>query len=353
MQTNFPLVRSWLTNLWRSRVERSTLLAPMGVTWHATNCCNFRCRFCDDGKGNRYPELDRTIMSTAEVKEVLSLARKRVGVLYITGGEPLVRKDLREIVRWAKHDARYRYIGMVTNGVLLHKQEELLADVDDLTISLHTLDEDWGDRTLGAGPGTTAEIVRAVLRYGSKRRVGKYRFSVSCVVMPERIDDARAVMRFCFSHGIYFAVMPQSVKPYPHEALVDNAEYKAFIDEVIACKRAGEPVWGSCAYFENIRDFTKFKCYPTTVPRILPNGDLVYPCSPLGTVAGNLVGASSFDAVLAEGVRRHGAVPGCDTRCFAQCYIESSHSIEFPVQLLWDNLVLFYKTSRAAGSADN
>jgi hypothetical protein len=70
------------------------------------------------------------------------------------------------------------------------------------------------------------------------------------------------------------------------------------------------------------------------VPRISPAGDLYYPCSPRGTVAGNLVGARSFAETLAEGMRRHGPVPSCDARCFASCYIETSNAINAPLAML-------------------
>jgi transcriptional regulator with PAS, ATPase and Fis domain len=44
-----------------------------------------------------YPTIKSYTMRTDEVKRVLALAREKVSLLYITGGEPLVRKDLSEI----------------------------------------------------------------------------------------------------------------------------------------------------------------------------------------------------------------------------------------------------------------
>ncbi len=345
---NLPLARAWLGNLFRAHVRGETLLAPMGVTWHATDRCNLRCSFCDDGKGNCYPELAGRELSTEEAKGVLALAREAVAVLYVTGGEPLLRRDLGELLRFAKREAGYRYVGMVTNGTLLRRREALLEHVDDLAVSLHTLDERRGDELLGGRPGATRAAIDAVLRYGVERPVGRYRFSVSCVVRPGAIEDAREVMRFCFAHEVPFALMPQSVRPYPHALLRGDPAYRALVDEVIAEKRAGRPVWGSLAYFRTIREFTKFRCYPTTVPRIFADGELGYPCSPWGTTAGSLVGARSFAGVLAEGIRRHGPIPPCDARCFAQCYIESSHAIDYPLELLRENAMLFYKRAQGA-----
>jgi hypothetical protein len=81
-------------------------------------------------------------------------------------------------------------------------------------------------------------------------------------------------------------------------------------------------------------------------PRIFPNGDLYYPCSPLDKVAGNLIGARSFDEVFAQGFARHGAIPDCDARCFASCYIETSHAMTFPLAVIWENFELLEKLRR-------
>jgi MoaA/NifB/PqqE/SkfB family radical SAM enzyme len=337
---NLELATIWLKNIHKARVRKDPQLHPLGVTWHATNRCNFHCGFCDDGRGNRYPDMKSYTMSTEEVRHVLGLARERVPLLYITGGEPLIRKDLTEILRWAKTEARFRYIGLVTNGVLLPRQEGLLPFVDDLTISMHALDEVRGDEIYDAGPGKCRAVREAVLRYSKLAKAHGYRFCVSCVVIPPRIQDARDVLHFCVENDIGYTVMPQSINPYPHPELEGNPEYVALIDEVLELKREGKPIFGSSAYLRCIRDFTKFSCYPTTALRIYPNGDLVYPCTPLGKVAGNLIGARSFDEVLEQGIARHGRVPTCDTRCFAQCFIEISNAINSPGELLWENLRL-------------
>lgn len=346
MRADYLVVKKLIKNLYRARIKGETLLDPMGVTWHTTNACNFRCEYCDDGKGNMYPDIGGTMMTTEQAKQVLGLAREKVSYLYITGGEPLIRKDLSEMIRWAKEDAKFRYIGMITNGVLLHRQEQLLSHLDDLAISLDCVDMEKYDKILNVGEGATKEIIESVIKYSKLSRKYGYRFSVSCVVMPHTIEDARQVMRFCFEHGINFAVMPQSIGPYPHPDFKDNSDYIAFMNEVIERKREGFPVWGTFAYYRTVRDFINFQCYPTVAPRIFPNGDLYYPCSPLDKVAGSLVEAESFDGVFEQGIKKHGPIPDCDARCFASCYIETSHALTFPVSVVWENFALWNKIRR-------
>ena len=346
MQANIGLVKTFARNFWRARVRGNTLVEPLAVTWHATNACNFRCDYCDDGKGHMYPDIKGYTMKTDQVKHVLGLARQKVSLLYITGGEPLVRKDLTEIVRWAKETAKFSYIAISTNGVLLHRQEGILDYLDEVVISMDSADDDRYDKILNVGSGTSKAIKDSLRRYALLRKKHSYNLTVSCVIMPGLIQHARDVMRFCFDHDINFAVMPQSVGPYPHPDLRDNDEYRVFIDEVIAAKKKGLPVWGSHPYFRTIRDFIKFQCYPTTAMRIFPNGDLYYPCSPLDKVAGSLLDAKSFDEVFHAGIEQHGPIPDCDTRCFASCYIETSHTMNFPASIVWEHFDIWNRIRR-------
>jgi molybdenum cofactor biosynthesis enzyme MoaA len=171
MRISLPTARVWAANLWRALVLGGSFLWPLGVTWHATNACNFRCQYCDDGRGNRYPELGGHVMTTAEVKQVLSLAREAVAMLYITGGEPLLRRDLAAIVKWAKREAGFSYIGLATNGVLLDRQESMLDDLDEIEISLDSLDEERYDAVLDAGSGMARAVRLAVVRYNELARI--------------------------------------------------------------------------------------------------------------------------------------------------------------------------------------
>lgn len=338
MHFSLPTIRVWARNVWRARVRGATALAPLGVTWHATHACNFNCAYCDDGRGNRYPDLRRgAVMTTDEVKRALSLAREQVAMLYITGGEPLLRSDLGEIVRWAKEDAGFCYVGLATNGVLLRRQESLLSHLDDLEISLDSLDLEYYDRLLGGRAGVAAAVQEAVIRYHGLAAVHGYRFSVTCVAMPGRLQDARSVLEFCADRGIAYSVLPLSKGPYPDADLKQDPAWAPFIDDLVARKRRGEPVFGSYVYFDHIRNFRKFQCYPTLVPRITPGGELCYPCSPLGTTAGSLLDARSFAEVLEAGRAKHGPIPSCDARCFASCYIETSSCISVPLALFLEH----------------
>jgi len=72
----------------------------------------------------------------------------------------------------------------------------------------------------------------------------------------------------------------------------------------------------------------------------------MYPCSPLDKVAGNLKGAKSFDEVYLAGIEKHGGIPECDARCFASCYVETSHTMNFPASIIWEHFDLWNRVRR-------
>ena len=75
---------------------------------------------------------------------------------------------------------------------------------------------------------------------------------------------------------------PQSVNNWPHYDLLVAQEYRDFLQHLIDRKRA------RCAHSRQsglspacCTTSRPTACYPLLVPRVMPNGDLVYPCRPI------------------------------------------------------------------------
>jgi cyclic pyranopterin phosphate synthase len=129
------------------RVPHSALLTDSFGRVHdnlrvsVTDRCNLRCTYC-------MPE-DVTFRDRAELltfEEIAAFVRVAVGLgvtkVRLTGGEPLVRKDLHKLVRLIAAVPGVRDIGLTTNGVLLadHAAELHAAGLRRLNVSLDTLD---------------------------------------------------------------------------------------------------------------------------------------------------------------------------------------------------------------------
>ncbi|QBI21782.1 GTP 3',8-cyclase MoaA [Egibacter rhizosphaerae] len=112
-----------------------------------TDRCNFRCRYCMPRElfGPDHAFLDREELLTFE--EITRVVRIAAGLgarkIRLTGGEPLVRRDLPTLVAMLTEVDGIEDIGLTTNGSLLRAQAPALyeAGLRRLTISLDSIDE--------------------------------------------------------------------------------------------------------------------------------------------------------------------------------------------------------------------
>jgi cyclic pyranopterin phosphate synthase len=112
-----------------------------------TDRCNFRCVYCMPREvfGPDYQFLRRDELLTYE--EITRATRVLVGLgvekVRITGGEPLVRRDLDRLIRALREIPGLRDLTLTTNGVLLRAQAKQLAEagLQRVTVSLDSLDD--------------------------------------------------------------------------------------------------------------------------------------------------------------------------------------------------------------------
>jgi GTP 3',8-cyclase len=106
-----------------------------------TDKCNFRCRYCMPAEGLEWLERDE-LLSFEEIERlVLVLARMGVDEVRLTGGEPLVRRDLPTLVGLLAQTPGVRDLSLTTNGVLLDRFAAPLveAGLRRLNVSLDSL----------------------------------------------------------------------------------------------------------------------------------------------------------------------------------------------------------------------
>ncbi len=106
-----------------------------------TDRCNLRCQYCMPEE--EYAWLPREDLLSFEeiVRAVDVFAGLGVDKVRLTGGEPLLRRNLPDLVRLLAADTRVKDLALTTNGVLLAEQAESLraAGLTRVTVSLDTL----------------------------------------------------------------------------------------------------------------------------------------------------------------------------------------------------------------------
>lgn len=161
---------------------------PTTCNYYVTLRCNQRCNFCNiphtnNGSPSREPKLEQV---EANLKD---LAKLGVFILDITGGEPLLYRDLIPMLEMAK---RMRFLTSVTtNGMLYPKfAKQLRGKVDALLFSVDSTDPEEHDRIRGA------KSFHLVLEAMEVARALKQPLYVSHVVTNESIERLPEMVRF-------------------------------------------------------------------------------------------------------------------------------------------------------------
>ena len=109
-----------------------------------TDNCNLRCIYCMDEKGNKFLNKDEKLTDDEIYKIVKESAKLGIKKIRITGGEPLVRAGIVNLIGRINNIPGIEEIYLTTNGILLaDKLEELkLNGLKGVNISLDSLKED-------------------------------------------------------------------------------------------------------------------------------------------------------------------------------------------------------------------
>ena len=152
------LVTTYLTTGMKKAASIATRALAPGKPHHAqwliTRKCNYRCAGC-----NVWKEQDPRELETAEIKKGLDILKK-MGIvdLVLSGGEPLLRDDIGEILDYASK----RFVTTVCdNGSMAAEKIDSLRNVDFVAISIDSLDEAKND-SIKAMPGAWKKAMEAV-----------------------------------------------------------------------------------------------------------------------------------------------------------------------------------------------
>ena len=150
--------------------------------------CQFRCLYCHNpdtwNMMNGIPvTLERAKAQLAKYRHGLKIMK---GGFTMSGGEPLMRRDLDRLVRMIREVPQIRFIGMTTNGFMLPERASALkeAGLDGVTVSLHSLKPARFEEVTGGGP---LDRALAGIRAAQQNRFDPIK--VNCVIIRGFNDD--------------------------------------------------------------------------------------------------------------------------------------------------------------------
>lgn len=194
-----------------------------------TDRCNLRCKYCMPAEGVEFIPHDEILRYEEIVRLVRIMAGLGVNRVRLTGGEPLVRKGLPELVESLKAIDGIDYVALTTNGLLLPEQADSLkrSGLDAVNISIDTLDP----QRFAALTGKDA-LDAALAGLEKALAVGFSTVKVNCVLSPDSTrDDWLGVATLADRYGIdvrFIEWMPMAGEEEPKGRV---AEVKAALAE--------------------------------------------------------------------------------------------------------------------------
>ena len=152
-----------------------------------TDKCNLRCVYCMPLEGLDWLKREE-ILTYEEIAEVVrTMAGMGLERVRITGGEPLIRRDLSDLVKMIADVPEIEDLSLSTNAVLLADQAEALkqAGVQRLNISLDSLQADRVD-AISRRPGSYWKIMEGL---DAAEEVGFAPLKINVVLIRGQNDD--------------------------------------------------------------------------------------------------------------------------------------------------------------------
>lgn len=153
---------------------------PLCVSFEITYSCNARCRHCHLGGPVREER--------ASPEEFGRIARAlRPVVAQVSGGEPLLRKDVEDIVRAIKRPGRAPFLVLTTNGALLTKDKH--ARLRDAGVEEFSLSLDYPDERHDAFRGVPGLFGKIRDLAGALKGNGDSGITLSCVIQRDNFRE--------------------------------------------------------------------------------------------------------------------------------------------------------------------
>lgn len=242
------IAAAFARSLWSFHVDEARP-RPLSASFAVTNRCNLRCSYCNT------PFLDPSELALEQIELLIDrLAQLGVKRLGLAGGEPLVRKDIGDIVGLAK--AAGLYVTLNTNLILYERRAAELHAVD---LFFTSLDGDQKVHEAARGDGSFEGVLAAIRSIVDAGRP----VVAICVVTEHNVGAAAGLLDVAGTEGFRVHFQPQCtdtaiVRGELGATLTDD-RLRSFWRELLQWKRDGRPVASSRPYLEALAVWQDFR----------------------------------------------------------------------------------------------
>jgi len=218
------------------------LKVPLAISWALTFRCNQRCLYC------RVCENEVLELNTSEVFAMIDEFAK-LGTKWIsfTGGEPLLRDDLGEIVKYAIDKGIY--VGVNSNGSLVPEKINSLKGVSRIKLSLD------GPQSINdyiRGRGSYDKVIEAI----EKCKMNNIPVCIECVITKHNLNSLDYILVLAAKLNIKVLFQPTTKRLLWSKDInflaASSEDYKTSIKYLIGEKKRGAPIYNSLEGLKHI-----------------------------------------------------------------------------------------------------
>jgi radical SAM family uncharacterized protein len=309
---------------------------PLFCGHKLTYKCNLRCKMCpfwQRASKDSSVEQEKKILRQVYDSGACSVA--------FEGGEPLLRKDLVEILAFSR--SLPLHTSLITNGTLLESRIDEIAPYinGSLYVSLDGLERTHD--TIRGVDGCFRKAVRGITASRAKVLV-----TINTTIMAENIHEIEDLVMLAKDLGVRISLAVAYEYCNAEASAPASHEIKELAGKLVEMKKKDYPLVNSVSYFKVIAKEKKWTCKPWVSVNVGPEGTLVLPCYVRNEYA---TGVSVFETSIKT------AISGFDwnetkscQKCSLHCYVEPSMVLSgnFQTFLNW-----VYQASRLSKSAIN
>ncbi len=305
---------------------------PLSVMFSVTNRCTSKCLYCD------IPLREQRELTTGEALRLIDeMAEGGVQKLSLWGGEPLLRRDIRDLIDRAKSAGMV--VNIDSNGYLIPAKLDEIKHLDFIILSFDG-EKAYHDKNREAGAYEkffeAVEIISGRIPIWTLTVLTRYNLhSVDFIIQKAK--------EYGFQTMFQVPYHPVGIGS-GNDLLAEPGEYRRVFRQLIDLKREGAPIISSTHYLKIVAEWPFFpattshdsidnhpKCWAGNLfCNIDTNGDM-YVCSPM-------IDGSSPLNVLEKGFRNcfmELRTPQCGS-CLSACSVEANLAFSFDALTLWE-----------------
>ena len=297
--------------------------APVFGGHKLTYNCNLKCKMCPFWKRSSEN------LSTQKEKQILKqIYDSGVCAVGFEGGEPLLRKDLPEILAYSR--SLPLHTSLITNGTLLKSRiDEIAPYINGIVfVSLDGL-----EKTHDQIRGVNGCFKRAIEGINAAKK--KVSITINMTIMADNIHEVEETVKLAKDLGVRIVLSVAHEYCNANASAPEAGEIKKIAKRLIELKKKGYPIMNSISYFRIIAKEKNWQCKPWAMVNIDPNGKVVLPCYVHNDYASS---ASIFETDIKSGVSGFNweKIKNCQ-KCSLHCYVEPSLAVswDFKAYMHW------------------